>query len=144
MEKAPKEELLIKRSMRSVLLLSAIYAIVSNIYLYTAYYNNVIIKWSYPICTILVIAFAFPIVKWFRNRHWYFPALIVLFWIPFGVLLGYLLSKILPNSTDNYDFGLLLVYFFILNVSVMFLAVALGMLINACWMLWAKFRSRSK
>lgn len=135
--------MLFKRSMRWVLLLSAIYAAVGNLFLYGAYFNSGIIKRSYIICAIMIIAFALPIVKLFRNRHWYFPAFIFLFWIPFSVLLAYLLSKLLPLSDNNADFGLLLVYFLILNILVIVLGIGLGMLVNGCWMLWDKY-NRSK
>jgi hypothetical protein len=144
MEEAAKEPMLFKRSMKSVLLLSAIYAAVSNVYLYSAYFNSRIIEWSYLICTLMVIAFVLPIVKLFRNQHWYFPAFIFLFWIPFSVLLAYVLSQVLPITDDYVDFGLLLVYCLILNVAAMVLSIALGMIINTGWMLWHRMKQNKK
>ncbi|OBZ10034.1 hypothetical protein [Bacillus sp. FJAT-26390] len=144
MEAAAKEPMLFKRSMKSVLLLSAIYAVVSNVYLYSAYFNSSVIEWSYLICTVMVIAFVLPIVKLFRNQHWYFPAFIFLFWIPFSVLLAFVLSQVLPVTDDYVDFGLLLVYCLILNVAVMVLSIALGMIINTGWMLWHRMKQNKK
>lgn len=140
MEEAAKEQVLFRRSIRLVLLLSAIYAAVGNVFLYAAYFNSGILEWSYMICALMIFGFALPIVKLFRNRHWYFPAFIFLFWIPFSVLLAYALSLVLPSPDHYADFGLLLVYFLILNVVVMVLSIALGIIINACWMLLEKFR----
>lgn len=140
MEEAAKEQVLFRRSIRLVLLLSAIYAAAGNVFLYAAYFNSGILEWSYMICALMIIGFALPIVKLFRNRHWYFPAFIFLFWIPFSVLLAYVLSLVLPAPDHYADFGLLLVYFLILNVVVMVLSIALGIIINACWMLLEKFR----
>lgn len=142
MEKATDEQLLIKRSMRSVLLLSVIFAIIANVLMYSAYFNSEIVKWSYFICMVLIIGYAIPIVKLFRNRHWYFSAFIPLFWIPFVVLLGFLLNKVLPMSNDYQNFELLLVYYFILNVIVLVLGIALGMIINASLMLKKKLSSK--
>ncbi|MEV5029776.1 hypothetical protein [Paenibacillus sp. LPE1-1-1.1] len=139
MEEAVKEQVLFKRSMRSVLLLSLIYAAAGNAFLYTAYFNSAIVERSYLVCGLMIFAFAIPIVKLFRNRHWYFPIFIFLFWIPFSVLLAFALSQILPLSQNDTDFGLLLVYFLILNVLVMVLSIALAMIINAFWMLWGKY-----
>lgn len=139
MEEVPEERLLFRRSMRSVLLLSAVYALAGNAFLYSAYFINAVIEWSYIICTVMVIGYAIPVVKLFRNRHWYFPAFIFLFWVPFSVLFAFLIGKVLPLTDDDYGFGLLLVYFLILNVIVIVLGIILGMVINACWMLWSKF-----
>jgi uncharacterized membrane protein len=144
MEEIPKEQVLFKRSMRSVLVLSVIYAVACNVFLYAAYFNSGIIKQSYLICVIMILAFAAPIVKLFRNRHWYFPAFIFLFWIPLSVILAFVLSQVLPLSDNQTDFGLLLVYFLILNVLVMVLGLSLGMLVNACWMLWDKSKQNQK
>jgi hypothetical protein len=140
MEEAAKEQMLFRRSMRSVLLLSAIYAVVSNVFLYSAYFNNGIVERSYFICTLMVIGFVLPIVKLFRNRHWYFPAFIFLFWIPFSVLLAFILNQVLPLSDHYGDFGLLLVYCLILNVVVMVLSIAIGMIINTGWLLWDRIK----
>lgn len=142
MEKATDEQLLIKRSMRSVLLLSVIFAIIANVLMYSAYFNSEIVKWSYFICMVLIIGYAIPIVRLFRNRHWYFPTFIPLFWIPFVVLLGFLLNKVLPMSNDYQNFELLLVYYFILNVIVLVLGIALGMIINASLMLKKRLSSK--
>lgn len=136
--------MLFRRSMKRVLLLSAIYAGAGNLFLYAAYFNSGVIKRSYIICAIMIIAFALPIVKLFRNRHWYFPAFIFLFWIPFSVLLAFVLSKVLPQSDNNADFGLLLVYFLILNILVIVLGIGLGMLVNGCWMLYDKYNRAKK
>ncbi|WP_139996870.1 hypothetical protein [Paenibacillus paridis] len=144
MEEIPKEQVLFKRSMRSVLVLSVIYAVACNVFLYAAYFNSGIIKLSYLICVIMILAFAAPIVKLFRNRHWYFPAFIFLFWIPLSVILAFVLSQVLPLSDNQTDFGLLLVYFLILNVLVMVLGLSLGMLVNACWLLWDKSKQNQK
>ncbi len=144
MEEATKEPMLFRRSMRSVLILSAIYAALSNVFLYTAYFYSGIVERSYIICTIMIIAFALPIVKLFRNQHWYFPIFIFLFWIPFSVLLAFVLSQVLPLSDNTVDFGLLLVYFLILNVIVTLLGIALGMIFNAGSMLWRKYNRTSK
>ncbi|WP_138753788.1 hypothetical protein [Paenibacillus sinopodophylli] len=139
MEEAVKEQMLFKRSMRTVLLLSFLYAAAGNVWMYAAYFNSGIVENSYLICAGMVLVFAMPIVKWFRNRHWYFPIFIFLFWIPFSVLLAYVLSQILPLSQQNTDFGLLLVYYLILNVLVMLVGLGLGMLVNVCWMLWDRY-----
>ncbi|WP_169084439.1 hypothetical protein [Paenibacillus sp. PL91] len=144
MEEAAKEQLLFRRSMRLVLLLSAIYAVVSNVFLYAAYFNSGIVEWSYLICAIMVIAFVVPIVMLFRNRHWYFPAFIFLFWIPFSVLLAFILSQVLPISDHYADFGLLLVYCLILNVVVMVLSIVLGIIINTGWILWQRINDSKK
>jgi hypothetical protein len=122
-----------------VLLLSAAYALAGNAFLYSAYFNNDVMKWSYIISTFMVIGYAIPIVVLFRNRHWYFPPFIFLFWIPFSVLFALLFGKALPLADDDYGFALLIVYFLILNVFVIVLGILLGMVINACWMLWSKF-----
>jgi hypothetical protein len=50
-----------------------------------------------------------------------------------------LFGKALPLADDDYGFALLIVYFLILNVFVIVLGILLGMVINACWMLWSKF-----
>lgn len=131
--------MLFRRSMRWVLLLSAVYAAASNVFLYSAYFYNGIVEQSYIICAVMIVAFALPIVKLFRNRHWYFPTFIFLFWIPFSVLLAYVLSLVLPMTNSAVDFGLLLVYCLILNVIVMVLGIGLGMLANASWLLWKKW-----
>ncbi|HTG70423.1 MAG TPA: hypothetical protein VL921_14290 [Candidatus Udaeobacter sp.] len=144
MEEAAKEEAVFRRSMRSVLVLSIVYAAAGNVFLYSAYFNSGIVKWSYIICTLMIFAFTLPIVKLFRNRHWYFPAFIFLFWIPFSVLLAYVLSQVLPVSDNYADLGLLLVYFLILNVVVMVLSIAFGMTINGCWMLWKRAKRSKK
>ncbi|MGO4549303.1 hypothetical protein AB4Z29_31440 [Paenibacillus sp. 2TAB23] len=144
MEEAVMEQALFKRSMRIVLLLSLIYAVAGNMFLYTAYFNSGIVKNSYIICALMVVAFSVPIVKWFRNRHWYFPIFIFLFWIPFSVLLAYVLSQVLPLSRNDTDFGLMLVYFLILNVMIMLLSIALGMLINAGWLLRERYKRAKK
>lgn len=144
MEEVTKEQLLFRRSMRLVLVLSAIYAAVSNVFLYTAYYYSGIVEQSYIICMIMIVAFALPIVKFFRNQHWYFPIFIFLFWIPFSVLLAFILSQVLPRSDNTVDFGLLLVYCLILNVIVTLLGITLGMIFNGGSTLWKKYSQASK
>ncbi len=131
MQDISEDQRLIRLSMRRVLLLSLAYALAGNAFMYAAYYNRGIIEWNVPISLLLIAAFAAPIVRWFGNRHWYFPVFIFLFWIPFSVLIGYGLSVALPLRTDAPDsFDLLVVVYLMINVAVVLLGLAAGMLIN--------------
>lgn len=136
-----KEQLQIRRSMRSVAALSLLYAAAGNAFLYSAYYFNGIIERSSLIGVLMIIAYAAPVVMLFRNRHWYFPAFIILFWIPFSVLLAFALYRLLPLRDDDY-FGMLLVYCLVLNVTVLLLGIALGMLVNACLAVWSRVKAK--
>jgi hypothetical protein len=138
-----KEQAVIRRSLRHVITLSVLYALTGNAVLYASYYKSGIVDWSYLICALMVVAFAAPVVLLFRNRHWYFPAFIFLFWIPFSVLFAFLFSRILPMTEDSYEFGLLLVYYLILNIIAVVLGIALGMVVNAFWLLWRKLKSKN-
>ncbi|WP_424766564.1 hypothetical protein [Paenibacillus sp. sgz302251] len=139
MKEKTEEQVLVRRSMRLVLLLSVVYALAGNIFFYSGYYNNNVIEWSYLISVIMIIAFALPVVMLFRNRHWYFPLFIFLFWIPFSVLIAFLLSRVLPLSGEQ-DLALMLFYFLILNLMVILVGIALGMSINGFLMLWKKLK----
>ncbi|WP_028608336.1 hypothetical protein [Paenibacillus harenae] len=141
-QEVSKEQALFRRSLRHVFLLSALYALAGNAFLYASYYNSRIVDWSYLISAIMIAAFAVPVVLLFRNRHWYIPVFIILFWIPFSVLFAFLLSRVLPMTGDPYDFGLLLVYYLILNVIAIVLGIALGMIVNALWLLWSKLKKK--
>ncbi|MBD2868303.1 hypothetical protein [Paenibacillus arenilitoris] len=141
MEDAKNERAQLGRSLRRVVLLGFAYALAGNGVLYASYYNSGIIDSGYLVCALLAVAFAVPVVLLFRNRHWYFPAFIFLFWIPFSVLIGYLLSLALPMTMDSYEFGLLLVYYLILNVIAIVVGLALGMIVNALWLLGSRLKA---
>jgi hypothetical protein len=134
---------MLRRSMRRVLLLSLIYALAANALMYAAYFARGIVKWNLPIGIVLVAAYAVPIVLWFRNRHWYFPAFIFLFWIPFSVLIGYGLSLLLPlEQSADYSMDLLVVVYLIVNVIITLLGLATGMLVNGILALRSRSQAR--
>lgn len=143
MKEANNEQTLIGRSMRLVVLLSIIYALAGNAFFYISYYNVGIVEYSYLIAVFLMVAFAAPIIRFFRNSHWYFPIFIFLFWIPFSVLFAFVLSKLLKLSLYDYDFGLLLVYFLVLNVMITVLGITLGIVVNGITVIWAKYKGKS-
>jgi len=143
MKEVNSEQILIGRSMRLVVLLSVIYALAGNAFFYISYYNAGIIDWSYLISAFLIMAFAAPIIRFFRNRHWYFPIFIFLFWIPFSVLFAFVLSKLLKLSLYDYDFGLLLVYFLVLNIMIIVLGITLGIVVNGVMVIWSKYKDKA-
>ncbi|MNZ85867.1 hypothetical protein D3C78_1046730 [compost metagenome] len=124
------EQLSFSRAMRQVVLLSFLYALISNGFLYAAYYSPVIVEWSYVIALLLIVVISIPIIIWFFNRYWYFPAFIFMFWIPFSVLLAYFLYQVLPTGSNDYEFGLLLLFYLILDVFVVVAGIGLGMAVN--------------
>ncbi|MCA0756128.1 hypothetical protein KP806_13815 [Paenibacillus sp. N4] len=136
-----KEQQQIRRSMRWVVTLSLLYAAAGNAFLYSAYFYNGIVERSSLIGGLMIIAFAAPVVALFRNRHWYFPAFIFLFWIPFSVLLAFALYRLLPLREDDY-FGMLLVYCLVIHITVVLLGIALGMLVNACLAVWSRVKAK--
>lgn len=142
MEEKTNNQMVFRRSLLLSVLLGAAYALAGNAFLYSAYFNSGIIKHSYVICIVMIVLFAVPVVWLFHNRSWYFPVFIFMFWVPFSVLFAFVLGKTLPLIEGDTGFSLLLAYFLILNVTVIVLGLALGMLINGCWALRNKFASK--
>lgn len=129
-----------RRSMLFVVLLSVIYAIIGNTFYSIANRYSAVIDMAYTISILLTVLQAVPVVLWFRNKYWYFPLFIPVLWVPMAVIASFLFSSIFPASEDEIGGGILMVFIYGLNLGTIVIGVLLGIVVNAAYAAWGKFR----
>ncbi|TQR41118.1 hypothetical protein [Paenibacillus popilliae] len=114
----------------SLILISALFSIIGDVFFYLFYYNDFSPEVLYYFIAVLSMGYTVPIVLYYRNKFWYMSFLILGFYVVFSFVLAFICGILFPVAKGDLGAGILLLLIQGSNLFSIGIGILLGLLIN--------------